>query len=602
MALLKYKQIGEIDPEFYRKLAQAESGGKSIKNPQKGASAAGIYQFTEGTWKNVVNKMGLNYTLNDRYDPQKQQVVIEQFTKDNERALYNTLGRKPNNTELYTAHFLGSGGANQFLTQLKNNPNAKSTPSESVLKYNKGVFLDKSGRLRTNQEVYNELTRRIEGGKKTSETFYSSPDLSYLYEVTPKITNFDTPNQSGIFAEEEKEKTVESPKIDAKQAEAERILAQKTAELNFIDEVTAQNEQMIRQSFNQQPQQQSRPVQISPLEQTFAGVSQFVDNPLLQQGGSIYDLQMNNPNPLTPEQFTIDYINSPKYRERLLKSGYKNPDEIIKNRIEQLKNTNVINQNYELSGFDKIWANIKGTPYSNSGSMYIPEKNTVVMNSYIDQKRGGVNKQDSDYVKAHELAHAETNGYPLNERDKSQLFNRLFMLIPDSEGMNKEESDNLKRESKKTDYSDVGHDSNPNENKSDLNALRYQLKKEGIYDAGKQEFKLEYLEKLKPSYFKDRLLRNYKKEDIVWLMNNIADNSEINNNIYGQQGGNIPVSSDGVFFSKGNPVIVPAPNISMKGVNYPIQATSLETGETRLLMPGEEYFFHNTKNVFEIKI
>ena len=67
-----------------------------------------------------------------------------------------------------------------------------------------------------------------------------------------------------------------------------------------------------------------------------------------------------------------------------------------------------------------------------------------------------------------------------------------------------------------------------------------------------------------------------------------------------QEGGDIPISSRGVFASNNNPVIVPAPNISMKNVNYPILGQSLETGEQKMMYPEQNYFFENTKNVLEV--
>lgn len=69
-----------------------------------------------------------------------------------------------------------------------------------------------------------------------------------------------------------------------------------------------------------------------------------------------------------------------------------------------------------------------------------------------------------------------------------------------------------------------------------------------------------------------------------------------------QSGGKIPISPYGVFASGDRTVIVPSPSITMKNVNYPIQATSLETGEVKMLKPNEEYFFKNTKNVLEVPI
>lgn len=284
MSLLKYKQVGEIDPSFYEKLAQAESGGKSIKNPQKGASAAGIYQFTKGTWKAVTEKMGLNYTADDRYDPVKQQKVIERFTKDNEQAITNTLGRKPNSTELYAAHFLGAGGANKFLRSLQSNPDARVAPTEAELKYNKGVFLNKSGQLRTNKEVYNELTRRIEGGKKKVEPdFYTQPVeavaevINIESPITQKVINFDLSKEGTTFAKSE-----DTPK----EAEAEKLLTERTNELNLIDEMANQQRSSITQQFNTPQMQQTAPTQKS-IEQTFVEVSNFVDAPIARGGGII---------------------------------------------------------------------------------------------------------------------------------------------------------------------------------------------------------------------------------------------------------------------------------------------------------------------------
>jgi hypothetical protein len=67
-----------------------------------------------------------------------------------------------------------------------------------------------------------------------------------------------------------------------------------------------------------------------------------------------------------------------------------------------------------------------------------------------------------------------------------------------------------------------------------------------------------------------------------------------------QEGGQIPTSRNGVFDTNGEPVIVPAPSISMKNVDYPIMGISQETGEKKVMMPDMQYFFNNTKNVLEI--
>ena len=67
-----------------------------------------------------------------------------------------------------------------------------------------------------------------------------------------------------------------------------------------------------------------------------------------------------------------------------------------------------------------------------------------------------------------------------------------------------------------------------------------------------------------------------------------------------QKGGEIMVSSNGVFDSGFNPVIVPSDKISMVGVPFNIEAISMETGERKILKPEENFTFKNTKNVLEI--
>lgn len=69
-----------------------------------------------------------------------------------------------------------------------------------------------------------------------------------------------------------------------------------------------------------------------------------------------------------------------------------------------------------------------------------------------------------------------------------------------------------------------------------------------------------------------------------------------------QRGGQIPVSSNGVYDYPEQPVLVPTPSgaITMKNVEYPILGISKETGERIEMQPGKEYFFKDTKTVLEI--
>lgn len=67
-----------------------------------------------------------------------------------------------------------------------------------------------------------------------------------------------------------------------------------------------------------------------------------------------------------------------------------------------------------------------------------------------------------------------------------------------------------------------------------------------------------------------------------------------------QDGGEIPISSRGMYEFKNENVIVPTSGmITMKNIPHNILGTSLETGETKLMTPNNKYFFKDTQTVLE---
>lgn len=146
--------------EYYSRLKNTESGGYDrAKNPR--SSAFGPYQFTEGTWENLIKRHPeLGLSKQDRFKPAAQEVGIRAFTEDNAKLL-EAAGYPATNVNLYMMHFLGEGGGPRFLNAVLKHPSgdARSFVSSEAVKANPGIF--KSGR--TVQDVYAIFGKKMGG-------------------------------------------------------------------------------------------------------------------------------------------------------------------------------------------------------------------------------------------------------------------------------------------------------------------------------------------------------------------------------------------------------------------------------------------------------
>lgn len=156
----KFTPTEQPQSTYYDKVKQAESGGVATAKADT-SSALGHYQFTEGTWKDMVKKYDMPYSLQDRTDPAKSLEVVKLFTEDNKKYLTNALGAAPTDAQLYTAHFLGATGAATFL---KADPERLATEvanKRQVLR-NKNIFYDsKTKKPRTVGQVQELLANKM---------------------------------------------------------------------------------------------------------------------------------------------------------------------------------------------------------------------------------------------------------------------------------------------------------------------------------------------------------------------------------------------------------------------------------------------------------
>jgi hypothetical protein len=164
----------------------AQASAESSFNPKaraKTSSATGLFQFLDQTWLQMVKKYGAehgmgdyaekisltksgravvadaatrNEILNLRKDPEKSSLMAAEMAAENGSRLEARLGRKVDAADLYMAHFLGAGGATQFLKTLDHAPQKKADALlPEAAKANSAVFYDRAGgKARSVSDVY----------------------------------------------------------------------------------------------------------------------------------------------------------------------------------------------------------------------------------------------------------------------------------------------------------------------------------------------------------------------------------------------------------------------------------------------------------------
>lgn len=145
---------------YIDKAAKIESGNNpNARNPN--SSASGTFQFTDGTWKEMVAKYGEKLGISNamKSDPVAQRKMMELFTRDNQAGL-KADNIPVNDASSYAAHFLGLGGARTFFNSPANAIAANVLPKAAAS--NKTVFYHKNGTPKTVEEVYNWMEQKTQ--------------------------------------------------------------------------------------------------------------------------------------------------------------------------------------------------------------------------------------------------------------------------------------------------------------------------------------------------------------------------------------------------------------------------------------------------------
>ncbi len=173
--------------DFSYLLAQARlESGLDPAAQARTSSARGLYQFTSGTWLDMVAKHGAEAGLGWAADALKSgaakagsaaratilglrddagaaALMAGSLARDNSAALEHRLGHAAGATELYLAHFLGSGGAGHFLSALAADPGQSAARvSPAAARANGHIFYHRDGSARTLAEVYQRFAAKLD--------------------------------------------------------------------------------------------------------------------------------------------------------------------------------------------------------------------------------------------------------------------------------------------------------------------------------------------------------------------------------------------------------------------------------------------------------
>ena len=224
-------------------------------------------------------------------------------------------------------------------------------------------------------------------------------------------------------------------------------------------------------------------------------------------------------------------INSPEYIKRLYNNGYVDQTDkpidfegyrealnIAKERWRSVKNTSFLEKESN-DGFSQQVKNlITGSKSYKHGSVYDSSNQKI---AYIKSQADELKVHPRTIV-SHEFGHAETD--PGMSRYEGELI--------DSKLINKNAT---------------LHDKDAHEGKADINAVRYNLYKNGLFNPSTGQYKTKdgkfnpsLLESIKNDGVVKRMLENYGSKNMEYLINTIADNTSESTDLkYAQKGGMI---------------------------------------------------------------
>lgn len=265
------------------------------------------------------------------------------------------------------------------------------------------------------------------------------------------------------------------------------------------------------------------------------------------KGGMYTSPEIDNVN-----KFMQNYINSKMYEQRYNNIN-KNKNDITNDNSLEFARDASINLPSIIKTSSPVSNPIGSVTFSSPESVSefnkknktnFPKNTSIVLDTK-DAKEMSPNNVDKnlteDTIYPHEFSHytrdlTDPETIAILNKQKNSIINtpvenytkgsiyREYLKGDSSEKSNKNFNDYLKSNK-------VDHDSLPNEQKADLDAIRYLLFKNNIYDTSKRQMNLNDYQKAlsnpniktNPSWL--RLNKSFTPKNIIWLNNNIAKNN-----------------------------------------------------------------------------
>ena len=170
------------------------------------SSAAGLFQFTKGTWLQLIKLHGAQHGMGELaeqihktdkgeyvvHDPEQRQKILElrrnpalssliaaEYAKDNKHWLEKSLGRHVGSTELYLAHFLGPGGAVKLLKAHAENPHqAAAELVPQAAEKNQTMFYGSDHSAQTVAALYDNVRQVMENPAHPTRRHVAPADLA----------------------------------------------------------------------------------------------------------------------------------------------------------------------------------------------------------------------------------------------------------------------------------------------------------------------------------------------------------------------------------------------------------------------------------------